>query len=479
MPTPEDAPAPRRAANVSRETMPAVDLRPPTSDRRHPRGRRRLAFTLAAIGALGVIAAACTRAASPQGWAPPEPVAPAGQQLIIAAHKGNLFALPPTSQAAVWQFPPKDRSTFPVSTVTADKLNSDIDALSVSDSTKSDLHNKVGKLNVQGNSINDLKNAVKASSASSDAKSSLNDEIDTLTKDEADALTGLKAFYGDIGVSTDSKTLYPTAFKGYVYALDTATGHTIWIHKVGSDMIGGTAVSDGTVYFGSKGKQVFALDAATGKTKWTFDANGEVWSTPAVVDGSIYITSLDGTVYSLKPEGTANWVKKPAKAGIAGSPVIVGDNVFVGAFDNRLYSLKASDGSTVWSYKASNWFWGAPVVRDGVVYAANLDGKVYAVDATSGQPKWPKPFDTGSPARSSPAVAGGGLVVANKAGDVFKIDLAAGTQVGSAFNAGSIIYANLTADSQARVYVSPQAAQLYVLDATSELKQVSLYGLNQ
>ena len=60
MPTPEDAPAPRRAANVSRETMPAVDLRPPTSDRRHPRGRRRLAFTLAAIGALGVIAAACT-----------------------------------------------------------------------------------------------------------------------------------------------------------------------------------------------------------------------------------------------------------------------------------------------------------------------------------------------------------------------------------------------------------------------------------
>lgn len=492
MPTTEDAPAPRRVPDVSRETTPAAadtsdeHLPLATTSRgargeRFPRRRRRLALALAAIGAIGLIAAACTRAASPQGWAPPEPIKPAGQQLVIAAHKGNLFALPPASQAAVWQFPPKDRSTFPVSTATADELNAKIDALGVSDSEKSSMKDKVSKLNVSGTSITDLKNAVKASSASSSAKSDLSSSIDTLTKAESDALSSLQAFYGDIAVSTDGKTIYPTAFKGYVYAIDAATGHTIWMHKVGSNMIGGTAVSDGTVYFGSKGKEVFAVDAATGQTRqgWPFEANGEVWSTPTVVDGSIYITSLDGTVYSLKPDGSANWVKKPAKAGIAGSPVIVGDNVFVGAFDNRLYSLKVSDGSTVWSYKAGNWFWGAPVVQDGVVYAANLDGKVYAVDATSGQPKWPKPFDTGSPARSSPAVAGGGLVVANKAGDVYKIDLAAGTQVGSAFNAGSIIYANLTADSQGQVYVSPQAAQLFVLDATNDLKQVRLYSLNQ
>jgi outer membrane protein assembly factor BamB len=476
MPT-RDAAALHRAPDVSRETFAADPIGRPATGPQHP--RRRLALVLAAIGALGLAAAGCTRAASPQGWAPPEPVTPAGQQLIIAAHKGTLFALPPTSQSATWQFPPKDKSTYPVSQVTADQLNSKIDALGVSDSEKSSLKDKVSKLNVQGASITDLKNAVKASSASSSAKSDLSSTIDTLTKAESDALSSLQAFYGDIAVSTDGKTIYPTAFKGYVYALDAATGHMIWMHKVGSNMVGGTALSDGTIYFGSKGQQIFALKASNGEVVWQRDANGEIWSTPTVVDGSIYLTSLDGTVYSLKADGSPNWVVKPASGGIAGSPTIAGDNVFVGAFDNRLYSLKVSDGSTVWSYKAGNWFWGAPLVQQGVVYAANLDGKVYAVDATSGQAKWPKPFDTGSPVRSSPAVAGGGLVVANKAGDVYKIDLAAGTQVGSAFNAGSTIYANLTADNQAHVYVSPQAAQLFVLDATDNLKQVLLYGLNQ
>jgi len=435
----------------------------------------------AAVLALALVAAACTSAPSPQGWAPPQPVTVASQQLVIAAHKGHLFALPPDVTSAKWQFPPQDKNAFPIASVAADALDAQVDKLSISSGDKDSLHTKIGALAVQGPTVSDLKAAVKATSASNDEKSRLTDAIDAATKATKDAINSPQAFYGDIGVSPDSKTLYAAAFRGYVYALDAATGRIIWVNAVGSEMIGGIAVSkDGkTVYYGSKGKEIFARDAATGAPVWTFDARGEVWSTPTIAGDTIYATSLDGTLYALDPSGKARWTFRRANAGIAGAATVEGDAVYVGAFDNKLYSVKTSDGTENWSVKADNWFWGAPRVQDGTVYAANLDGRVYAVNVADGKLKWGKPFDTGSPVRSSPAFAGGGLVVANKAGRVYKLDESAGTAIGNPYVSGSTIYANLTADSSGKVYVSPQAAQLIVLDATNELQVSQLYGLAQ
>ena len=74
-------------------------------------------------------------------------------------------------------------------------------------------------------------------SASNSEKSDLTSAVDTLTKADSDALSSLQAFYGDIGVSANGKTIYPTAFKGYVYALDAASGHMLWERKIGAEMI--------------------------------------------------------------------------------------------------------------------------------------------------------------------------------------------------------------------------------------------------
>src|SRR5437763_1903948 len=81
--------------------------------------------------------AACSAAASPQGWAPPQPIQPGGKQLIIAAHRAKLYALPTDGTTPVWQFPPADRNTYPVSQVNAAALNSRIDGLGISDQDKS------------------------------------------------------------------------------------------------------------------------------------------------------------------------------------------------------------------------------------------------------------------------------------------------------------------------------------------------------
>ena len=143
----------------------------------------------------------------------------------------------------------------------------------------------------------------------------------------------------------------------------------------------------------------------------------------------------------------------------------------MGAFDNKLYSVKTSDGTMNWSIKADNWFWAAPVIKDGIVYAASLDGKVYAVSASDGAKKWDKPFDTSSAVRAAPIVAGGGLVVAAKNGNIYKLDLVTGRSVDDATPVilGSSVLANMATDGDKTVYIVPSGAGVYVLDASGAL----------
>ena len=450
-------------------------------ERGRGRGSPRRAFLAltAVAGLLAITAAACTRAPSPQGWAPPQPVMANNQQLIIAAHKSKLYALPPNVTTAVWQFPPVDKNSLPISQVEAGQLNDTVDSLNIPDDQKSSLKTKVQSLNVQGPSVNDLKNAVKALERQPRRPHEAHrpGRRHHLLRQEGDFQpAGLLRRYRRLDRQQDDlRRLVPRLRlrprrRDRPHRLDQNTN---------AEMVGGVAIDDGTVYYGSKGSQVFAADAATGKIKWTFATKGEVWSTPTIADGTIYVTSLDGTVYALDDTGKTRWTFANPNAGIAGSATVNGDAVYVGAFDNKLYSIKTSDGTENWSYQAGNWFWGAARVQDGVVYAANLDGKVYAIDDASGKLKWNKPFDTGSPVRSSPTIAGGGLIVANKAGQVYKLDLSSGQSMGTPYDAGSTIYANLTTQSPATVYVSPQSPQLVVLNASGNLKVDSSYGLAQ
>src|SRR5205823_11389356 len=162
--------------------------------------------------------------------------------------------------------------------------------------------------------------------------------------------------------------------------------------------------------------------------------------------------SLDGSVYALDKSGNRKWVFSGATSGIGSRPTIAEGNVYVGAFDNKLYSMKASDGTMNWSFGADNWFWASPVVSNGTVYAASLDHKVYAIDAASGHAKWQQPFDAGAPVRSTPLLAGGGLLVATRNGDVLKLDLDGGRPQGETVIAGTEIEADLTADGSNMVY---------------------------
>lgn len=449
---------------------------------RETRGRRPKALLAgAALASLALLAAACGRPPGPVGWAGALPITVDSQRLILVGHTGHLYAMQDDSSVAKWQFPPKDKTTYPISTETSDQLNAAIAAMSIDDSAKTELKKRVSDLTVTGATGDALKLAITGSGATDQQKSDLKKLVDNALTFEKDALNNLKAIYGDTAVSPDGKTTYVPTFRGIVFALDTATGNVRWVRNAGAGIVGGVAVDGDTIYFGTKSNRLFAFNAKTAKQQWAFKTKGEVWATPAIDGDTIYVTSLDGSLYALDKSGKQKWVFSSASSGIASKAVVAGDAVYIGSFDNKLYSVKKSDGTMNWSLAAGNWFWAAPVIQDGTVYAASLDGKVYAVDAATGAKKWPQPFDTGSAVRSGPLIAGGGLFVAAKSGRVYKLDLATGQPVdgGTPVELGVTVLANLASDGDKTVYVVPTSAVLYVLNAAGALSAPGSFPLPQ
>lgn len=445
------------------------------------RRRRTLALTIFALTA-GLIAAACARPPSPAGWAGARAIKVDGQGIVLVSNKGHLHALLGQTTADIssnerWQFPPKDRSLYPLSDEAQQRIAGFIDAFgSVDDAGKAHLKKLLADVRLSGPNAGAFKDAVSQSAASPADRSKTNDAVDAAITAEKNALGKIQAFYGDLGISSDQKTVFAASFKGMVFALDASTGNTRWVRDAGDPVVGGIAVDDDTIYFGTKGKHLFATDAATGNPKWQFDTKGEVWATPTIDGDTIYVTSVasrDGRMYALDKTGRQKWMFSTG-AGMASRPVVAGGVVYAGAFDNKLYAINASDGSMLWSAKADNWFWATPIVEGGVVYAASLDGKVYAVDAKTGAARWQ--FDAGSPVRSAPLMLGGALIVAARNGRVYKLDPASGqaTAGPAALGVGTTVLADVASDGASTIYVVPTSAVLYTLTDQLEVGSVPL-----
>jgi outer membrane protein assembly factor BamB len=453
------------ARNASREALPR-----PSS--------RALRFAVFGLLALGVLAAACSGPPKPRGWASARPVVVEDQSIVLVPHKAKVFAFDDNALTPRWQFPPRsnERDTYPVSDEALEALTGLIAASSLDDQGKENLTDLAAQLTISGASGNSFKQFVDASALTDDEKNVLKDLVDDARSFESDAHKSLRAIYGDIGVADGGETALVAAYRGMLFSLDVSTGGTRWVRDVGSEIVGGVAVSGDLLYVGTKGDRLFAFDVATGERMHEFKAKGEIWSTPVIVDGTLYLTSLDGTVYALSPDLQETlWTFDAAKSGIAGNVAVVDGVAYAGSFDNKLYAIDAATGAMKWSIEADNWFWATPVVADGIVYAASLDGKVYAVRASDGSPAWDAPYDAGAVIRSAPVIAGEGLVVASRDARLHKLDL----QTGQAIEGTPVIIedantleADLALDERERVYVVPRERVYYVYETAEGLRSL-------
>lgn len=254
-----------------------------------------------------------------------------------------------------------------------------------------------------------------------------------------------------------------------VYALDAATGKTIWSTATGSQIVGSSPlVANGVVYVGSFDERLYALDAATGKINWSYATGGGIASSPAEGNGIVYVGSSDDFLYAINASsGLLVW-KQLLNTGVESSPVVVGSIVYAIADDGYVYALDAATGQRIWlaitapgvssspavtaglvfvgadklyafDAKTGDIFWSAedgsatgqslssPAFADGVVYIGSYDHNLYAFKAATGEQLWHA--DAGGLVDSSPVVANGVVYVGSDDGALYAFNAATGQRL--------------------------------------------------
>ncbi|HHX42580.1 MAG TPA: PQQ-binding-like beta-propeller repeat protein [Chloroflexi bacterium] len=255
---------------------------------------------------------------------------------------------------------------------------------------------------------------------------------------QEDVDSPLDGVYG-VPAITEDLVLIPS-YDHHLYAFDRATGDLVWSFAADEGIVGSVTVREGIVYFGASDYRVYAVDVASGEPVWDtpFETGNWVWGAPAVDDTRVYVGSMDHNVYALEREtGRLVW-QEDLGASIPGAVTLADGVLYVGGIDNQLHALNAADGSEQWTASLGDWVWGQPVVVEGYVYATSLDGRVHGLDVTDGSPRWAAIAVEGA-LRAGPAFQDGHLIVGTEAGNVYRIDVEAGTAQQLATAQGAVL----------------------------------------
>ncbi|MEV6795525.1 PQQ-binding-like beta-propeller repeat protein [Streptomyces sp. NPDC051320] len=229
----------------------------------------------------------------------------------------------------------------------------------------------------------------------------------------------------------DGDLLYVTSFE--VHALDVGSGRRQFKTK---DVAWAMAVSGGRIH-ASDGPTLYALDGADGSDRWRLTTDAWVYSLQAD-RGTLITGTRGGGVQAWEASnGEKLWEITGAQTDFEtpeAGPAIHGDTVYVWK-DARLLALDPRTGAERWSYPVGDAAacGGVPVrvtsADDGCVYVA-AGTRVLSVDRASGRVRWhfeaPAVFLCAPAYAPGPAVAGGGVYLADYLGTVYALDATTG-----------------------------------------------------
>ncbi|MFJ8313049.1 MULTISPECIES: PQQ-binding-like beta-propeller repeat protein [unclassified Streptomyces] len=225
--------------------------------------------------------------------------------------------------------------------------------------------------------------------------------------------------------------LYVTSFE--VHALDVASGRRQFKTR---DVAWAMAVEGGRIH-ASDGPTLYALDATDGGELWRLPTDAWVYSLKTD-RGTVVTGTRGGGVQAWEAaNGEKLWEISGAQTDFEtpeAGPAVFDGTVYVWQ-DARLRALDARTGSERWSYPVGDAAscGGVPVrvapAPDGYVYVS-AGTRVLAVDIASGRVRWhfeaPAVFLCPPTFAPGPAVAGGGVYLADYLGTVYALDAATG-----------------------------------------------------
>jgi outer membrane protein assembly factor BamB len=166
------------------------------------------------------------------------------------------------------------------------------------------------------------------------------------------------------------------------------------------------------------GTTLYALDQATGATLWSHAITGTYyWSNAAYDAGRVFVVNFDGLLQAFDAaSGAPAWaVQLPGQYAFSSPPTADGGVVYAGGAGSggTLYAVSESDGAVLWTQPVSNGDHSSPALSATDVFVSYACGLVYAFDRTTGQLRW---FSNG------PCEGGGGKTPVYHADRVYARD---------------------------------------------------------
>lgn len=199
-------------------------------------------------------------------------------------------------------------------------------------------------------------------------------------------------------------TIYTGSDLGEALAI-AADGHVRWRRRFaasgdrtetestrdGVDVKGAPAIGTNAVYVGTRGadQALYALDRATGDTLWRRSVSGGVWTAPVL--GTDHVFVGDDHVSAIRrDDGAIAWRLLDDSGEVVGSPALADGTLYVQAGPAldaiALYALDAATGDVEWQRSIAIPE-ATPRVADGQVFLGS-GSDLLALDAASGEPRW-------------------------------------------------------------------------------------------
>ena len=235
----------------------------------------------------------------------------------------------------------------------------------------------------------------------------------------------------------------PTVFDGTVYvperqvltARDLETGEVDWSREfervIGRNSLAVSEVGDDARVYVAGGNAVYALDAASGDTLWEQEVLGIAQHALATDADSLYVATRGGELYDIRRGGAIEW-RRTIDAGIRSAPMVLTSR------DRRLrggVAVASGDGAVVYFDRSGAREWRSEIGGaggDGLAIAhrtvlARSGSTLYALDSNDGGTRWR--VDLGRSTRNPPIVVGDTVYVG---GDRLRaIDVEGGIGIGS------------------------------------------------
>lgn len=255
---------------------------------------------------------------------------------------------------------------------------------------------------------------------------------------------------GGPGLTYDRGRIFVVSGGGLLTAFDPASGSIDWSKQLPGQWSFSSAptAANGIVYTGGAGSggTVYAVRERDGQLLWTQAVENGDDSSPAVDSQGVYVTYAAQEDYAFDPlSGSLLWHHSTCCEGGGGAtPVVASGVVLSPGFAAGNLILDASDGSELGPYNADH----TPAVANDVAFM--LSGSTLTAVKNAGQGVNAWTFSIGT-LDTAPLVAGGLVFIGSSggilptSGSVFALDAATGTTVWSTNNVGAAVSGNMGA----------------------------------